>query len=145
MNIGVELGKRAIIREGDTTSHGGRVLEGTPTATIDGKAIAGVGHKVLCPLCEGVFVISPDVLGRRYPHRIHDRDTAVEGMRTTCGAVLIASQSTSTIEDTGEAAPGYGAGAGASAAGAPLAPSPTLCLEYLKAAAESAATTVMRG
>ncbi|HIH2744864.1 TPA: PAAR domain-containing protein [Burkholderia lata] len=137
------MGKRAIIREGDTTSHGGRVLAGTPTATIDGKAIAGVGHEVLCPLCKGVFVITPDLLGRRYPHRVHGRDTAVEGMRTTCGAVLIASQSTSTIDDIGEADPGYGAAA--SAAVAALAPSPTLCLECLKAAAESGATTVTRG
>lgn len=138
------MGKRAIIREGDTTSHGGRVLEGTAASTIDGKPIAGVGHKVLCPVCKGIFPILPDLLGRRYPHRIHDRDTAVEGMRTACGAVLLASQFTSTIDDTGEADPNHGAAAAASAA-LPLAPSPTLCLECLKAAAESGATTVMRG
>lgn len=144
MNSEVQLGKRALICKGDTTSHGGHVLEGTETATIDGKPIAGVGHKVQCPLCKGIFPILPDLLGRRYPHRIHGRDTAVEGMRTACGAVLIASQSNSTIEDTGEADPGHGAAAVASAA-LPLAPSPTLCLECLKAAAESGATTVMRG
>jgi uncharacterized Zn-binding protein involved in type VI secretion len=138
------VGKRAIIRAGDTTSHGGRVLEGTETANIDGKAIAGVGHMVLCPQCKGTFPILPDVLGRRYPHRIHDRDTAVEGMRTACGAVLIASQSTATIEDTGEGDPSHGASA-AAAAVLQLSPSPTLCLECLKAAAESGATTVMRG
>lgn len=138
------MAKRAIIRKGDTTSHGGTVLEGTENATIDGREIAGVGHKVTCPLCKGVFTISPDLLGRRFPHRIHDRDTAVEGMRTTCGAVLIASQSNSTIDDIGEADPGYGAGTAATALPL-LAPSPTLCLECLKAAAESGATTVMRG
>lgn len=119
------------------------MLEGTENATIDGREIAGVGHKVTCPLCKGVFTISPDLLGRRFPHRIHDRDTAVEGMRTTCGATLIASQSNSTIEDIGEADPGHGAGT--AAAVLPFAPSPTLCLECLKAAAESGATTVMRG
>lgn len=138
-----DLGKRAIICKGDTTSHGGRVLEGTENATIDGKPVAGVGHKVLCPLCKGAFPILPDLLARRYPHRIHERDTAVEGMRTACGAVLIASQSNSTIEDTGEADPGHGAAAASAAL--PLSPSPTLCLECLKAAAESGATTVMRG
>ncbi|MBB5546563.1 hypothetical protein GGD70_006912 [Paraburkholderia fungorum] len=111
---------------------------------IDGKPIAGVGHKVLCPLCKGVFPILPDLLGRRYPHRIHGRDTAVEGMRAACGAVLIASQFTSTIDDFGEGNPDHGAAAAAPAA-ASLAPSPTLCLECLKAAAESGATTVMRG
>ncbi|MCA8103470.1 immunity 52 family protein [Burkholderia sp. AU32262] len=30
---------------GDTTTHGGRVLEGSATSTIDGKPVAGVGHK----------------------------------------------------------------------------------------------------
>ncbi|WP_057054847.1 PAAR domain-containing protein [Burkholderia pseudomallei] len=143
------MAKRAIICAGDTTSHGGKVLEGNPTASIDGKPIAGVGHKVFCPLCKGDFAILPDLLGRRYPHVIDKRDTAVEGMRTACGAVLIASQSNSTIDDTGHAAPQQGAGTPASAAviavAQPLSPSPTLCLECLKAAAESGATTVMRG
>lgn len=44
---------------GDTTTHGGRVLEGSATATIDGKTIAGVGHKVLCPQCKRIFPILP--------------------------------------------------------------------------------------
>jgi uncharacterized Zn-binding protein involved in type VI secretion len=139
------LVKRAIIREGDTTSHGGRVLDGNVTCTIDGKAVAGVGHRVQCPLCKGIFPILPDLLGRRYPHQADGRDTAVEGMRTACGAVLIASQSTSTITDDGEADPKAGVGAtAATAAGSLLSPSPTLCLECLKAAAASGATTVTR-
>ncbi|MFP3670474.1 PAAR domain-containing protein, partial [Priestia sp. SIMBA_032] len=79
---------RSIICEGDTTSHGGRVLEGNPTATVEGKPISGVGHMVACPQCKGTFPILPDVLGRRYPHAIDGRNTAVEGMRTACGATL---------------------------------------------------------
>lgn len=143
-----KLGKRALICLDDITSHGGLVIEGTESSTINGKPIAGVGHKVQCPLCKGVFPIQPDLLGRRYPHRILGRDTAVEGMRTACGAVLIASQSTSTIDDTGEGNSGQNGAATTStvASAAPrLTPSPTLCLECLKAAAESGATTVMRG
>ncbi|MGY6258830.1 PAAR domain-containing protein [Paraburkholderia caledonica] len=141
------MATRAIICEGDTTSHGGKVIEGSPTDKIDGRCIAGVGHQVSCPRCKGVFPILPDLLGRRYPHRMNGRDTAVEGMRTACGAVLIASQSSSTITDDGEADSYIGPAAVASAAsaGQPLSPSPTLCLECLKAAAESGATTVMRG
>jgi uncharacterized Zn-binding protein involved in type VI secretion len=137
----------AIICVGDTTSHGGKVLEGNPTATIDGRPIAGVGHKVFCPLCKGDFAILPDLLGRRYPHVIDNRDTAVAGMRTACGAILIASQSTDGIDDTGEGSPSLAAGVAAAAVAPepPLSPSPTLCLECLKAAAESGATTVMRG
>uniref|UniRef100_E1T7J5 PaaR motif-containing protein n=1 Tax=Burkholderia sp. (strain CCGE1003) TaxID=640512 RepID=E1T7J5_BURSG len=135
---------RSIICVGDTTSHGGKVLEGTPTATLDGKPISGVGHMVACPQCKGTFPILPDLLGRRYPYRINERDTAVEGMRTACGATLIASQSNSTISDEGQGQAYTGAAAAAAGAQAP-SPSPTLCLECLIAAAKSGATTVMRG
>lgn len=140
------MATRAIICEGDTTSHGGKVIEGSPTDKIDGRCIAGVGHMVSCPRCKGVFPILPDLLGRRYPHRMNGRDTAVEGMRTACGAVLIASQSLSTITDDGETDSYTGAATAVSAAltAQPLSASPTLCLECLKAAAESGATTVMR-
>ncbi|KVN30957.1 hypothetical protein WJ63_06775 [Burkholderia pyrrocinia] len=136
------MAKRAMICVGDTTTHGGRVLEGTATATIDGKPIAGVGHKVLCPQCKGVFPILPDA-GRRYPHQVAGRDTAVEGMKTACGATLIASQSSASLDDVG--AGEATTGGAAAAAAAALAPSPTLCLECLKAAAENAATMIARG
>ncbi|KWK54066.1 hypothetical protein WT81_18850 [Burkholderia stagnalis] len=136
---------RAMICVGDTTTHGGRVLEGSATATIDGKPIAGVGHKVLCPQCKGVFPILP-ATGRKYPHNVDGRETAIEGMKTACGATLIASQSSATLDDvgSGEATTG-GAVSAAAATAAALAPSPTLCLECLKAAAENAATMIARG
>ncbi|MGN4068262.1 PAAR domain-containing protein [Burkholderia gladioli] len=132
---------RAIICVGDTTTHGGRVLEGSATATIDGKPIAGVGHKVLCPQCKGVFPILP-ATGRRYPHQIAGRDTAIQGMKTACGATLIASQLATTLDDVGA---GEAMTGGAVAAAAGLAPSSTLCLECLKSAAENAATMIARG
>ncbi|WP_321868090.1 PAAR domain-containing protein [Paraburkholderia tropica] len=139
------MGKRAIICVGDTTSHGGRVLEGTEGASVGGKPIAGVGHMVSCPLCKGVFPIQPT--DRRHPHRIHGRDTAVEGMRTACGATLIASQSEATIDDTGDADPYAGDGAAASiaSAAAKMTPSQTLCLECLESAAKNALSMVARG
>lgn len=135
---------RAMICVGDTTTHGGRVLEGSATATIEGKPIAGVGHKVLCPQCKGIFPILPT--GRQYSHTFDGRETAVEGMKTACGATLIASQSSATFDDvgSGEATSG-GAVAAAAATAAALTPSPTLCLECLKAAAENAATMIARG
>ncbi|WP_186174571.1 PAAR domain-containing protein [Burkholderia gladioli] len=132
---------RAMICVGDTTTHGGRVLEGSSTATIDGKPIAGVGHKVLCPQCKGVFPILP-ATGRRYPHQIAGRDTAIQGMKTACGATLIASQSAMTLDDVGA---GEAMTGGAVAAATGLAPSSTLCLECLKSAAENAATMITRG
>lgn len=59
-----------MILVGDKTSHGGRVLEGTDSATVNGRAIAGVGHMVACPQCKGTFPILPDTLGRLHPHRL---------------------------------------------------------------------------
>lgn len=46
-----------IIRLGDTTSHGGTVLEAFTHTNLNGKPIAGVGHNVSCPLCKGIFPI----------------------------------------------------------------------------------------
>lgn len=135
---------RAMICVGDTTTHRGRVLEGSATATIDGKPIAGVGHKVLCPQCKGVFPILPT--GRQYSHTFDGRETAIEGMKTACGATLIASQSSATFDDvgSGEATSG-GALHSCRRHGCNACPSPTLCLECLKAAAENAATMIARG
>ncbi|WP_350615352.1 PAAR domain-containing protein [Pseudomonas sp. HY7a-MNA-CIBAN-0227] len=76
-----------IIRLGDSTTHGGIVIEAFPQTDLNGKPMAGVGHKVVCPLCKGVFPISQgstllDVGG--IPVALH-------GMKTACGASLIAS------------------------------------------------------
>ena len=37
------------IRLGDSTTHGGKVLEAFSRTDLNGKPIAGVGHKVSCP------------------------------------------------------------------------------------------------
>lgn len=81
---------RPFIVVGDTTNHGGKVLEGSPADTIDGKPIARVGDKVQCPLitCPGTHVIiegDPAVL-------IDGKPAAFHGAKTSCGAVLIASK-----------------------------------------------------
>ncbi|MDO8039950.1 PAAR domain-containing protein [Janthinobacterium sp. SUN137] len=47
-----------IIRQGDTTSHGGTVLEGSPLDLCMGKPISYLGHKVHCPK---VYFRSPKV------------------------------------------------------------------------------------
>lgn len=79
---------RPIIRVGDKTTHGGTVMEGFSSYAIDGRAAAGLGHKVACPKCNGVFPIvegAPNFV-------VDDSLVAVEGMKTACGAALIASQ-----------------------------------------------------
>ncbi|XZG71502.1 PAAR domain-containing protein [Chitinibacteraceae bacterium HSL-7] len=79
---------KAIIRLGDPTSHGGTVVEAFPTFEVFGKAAAGIGHKVSCPQCKGVFPIVAGVEKVAYL----GKNIAVEGMKTACGAVLIATQ-----------------------------------------------------
>lgn len=77
---------RAVICKSDPTSHGGEVLEGNPRATANGHPIALKGHMTRCPQCQGDFPIV-DGLGF---HSFAGIGTAVEGMTTACGAVLIA-------------------------------------------------------
>ena len=125
--------ERAIIRKGDRTSHGGTVVEGHPISMPLGREIALVGHKVMCPKCKGAFPILPDP-GRN--HSFMGNDTAVDGMRTACGAVLIASQMVARISEAeGLSDP----------ASDPTPQSETLCQECLESAARTAATTVARG
>jgi uncharacterized Zn-binding protein involved in type VI secretion len=90
-----------IIRKGDPTSHGGVVLEGSTTDICMGQPIAYIGHKVQCPKCKGIFPIAEGVLTTI----LYGRGVAVAGMKTACGAVLIPTQFTDTVEwssgDTG--------------------------------------------
>lgn len=87
------MGEKAIIRQGDRTSHGGTVLEGHQFLVVHGKPAAGVGHKVSCPKCSGSIVIVEGVVNAT----MMGVSIAVEGMKTSCGATLVASQTTDTI------------------------------------------------
>lgn len=95
-----------IIRKGDPTSHGGVVLEGSMTHICMGQPIAFLGHKVQCPQCNGVFPIAEGVLTTTS----YGKGVAVAGMKTACGATLIPTQFTDTVEWSS------GAGAGSSKA-----------------------------
>jgi uncharacterized Zn-binding protein involved in type VI secretion len=77
---------RAVICKDDPTSHGGVVMEGNPHATADGRPIAQKGHMTHCPQCRGDFPIA-EGLDR---HTFAGKGTAVEGMKTACGATLVA-------------------------------------------------------
>jgi uncharacterized Zn-binding protein involved in type VI secretion len=87
------VGEKAIIRMGDKTSHGGTVLEGHQFLIVHGKPVAGVGHHVSCPKCSGSLVIVEGVVTAT----MMGINIAVEGMKTSCGATLIASQTTDTV------------------------------------------------
>ncbi|UAN46520.1 PAAR domain-containing protein [Serratia sp. JSRIV001] len=79
---------KAVILQGDKTSHGGVVLQGSSVMQYCGTNVALVGHLVSCPLCKGVF---PIVMGASTV-QVVGVQVAVEGMKTACGASLIASQ-----------------------------------------------------
>ena len=75
-----------IIRLGDTTSHGGTVIEAFGQTDLNGKPMAGVGHQVVCPLCK-----EPSPLPKVAPCWMNGVPVALHGMKTACGASLIAS------------------------------------------------------
>lgn len=70
------------------------MIEGHPFLIIHGRPAAGVGHKVQCPKCPGNVVIVEGAVNAT----MMGINIAVEGMKTSCGATLIASQITDTIE-----------------------------------------------
>ncbi|WP_447873707.1 PAAR domain-containing protein [Serratia fonticola] len=79
---------KAVILQGDKTSHGGVVLQGSSMMQFCGTNVALVGHLVSCPQCKGVF---PIVSGAETT-LVGGVPVALEGMKTACGAALIASQ-----------------------------------------------------
>ncbi|HBN9879252.1 TPA: PAAR domain-containing protein [Pseudomonas aeruginosa] len=76
-----------IIRKGDKTDHGGTVLEGFAQTNLNGQPMAGVGHQVSCPKCKGVFPIAEG----SGTLKVDGVPVALHGMKTACGASLIAS------------------------------------------------------
>nr|WP_315251837.1 PAAR domain-containing protein [uncultured Duganella sp.] len=98
---------RAVICKGDPTSHGGKVLEGNELVTTNGRAVAQKGHMTVCPQCKGQFPITEGLDFHTYA----GIGTAVDGMKTACGAKLIATQQQMLIDD---------AGGGENAAASPL-------------------------
>lgn len=91
-----------IIRMGDPTSHGGKVIEGSILDICHGKPIAFIGHKTFCPLCKGSFPIIEGAMTTTF----YGKGVALAGMKTACGATLIATQFTDIVE--------YGSGSGGS-------------------------------
>lgn len=76
------------------------MLEGSQADICMGKPIAFVGHMTYCPKCKGNFPIIDGVMTTTF----YGRGVAVDGMKTACGAVLIASQFTDVVQwSTGSA------------------------------------------
>ncbi|MFK0310264.1 PAAR domain-containing protein [Pseudomonas sp. NPDC090233] len=84
---------KEVIRLGDTTDHGGTVINSIPHTNLNGKPMAGKGNMVFCPLCKGEF---PIIEGSD-TYRVNGTPVALDGMKTACGASLIASGSRGSV------------------------------------------------
>lgn len=80
-----------IIVVGDSTDHGGKVISGSPTRDIDGKAIARRGDQVSCPqLYPGgkPHGINKIITGHNAV-TVDGVPVAIHGSTTECGCKLI--------------------------------------------------------
>jgi uncharacterized Zn-binding protein involved in type VI secretion len=86
---------RGVIRLGDPTSHGGRVVATGSRSIVTGRPVAVVGDLCVCPRKgHSVCVIAegdPAV-------RLDGKPVAFDGHKTSCGATLI-----STVASSGRA------------------------------------------
>lgn len=80
---------RPLIVKGDTTTHAGVVMDGSGRSNINGNPIARVGDLVVCPAHGPTVIVTGD---RSY--ELEGQAAAREGDLTSCGAVLIAGQTT---------------------------------------------------
>ncbi|MDR6582673.1 PAAR domain-containing protein [Herbaspirillum sp. BH-1] len=135
---------RPFITLGDKTSHGGTVISADLTCSINGKYMARVGDKVVCPQCKGVFAINsgaPDMVdgeGRSYARHM---DT------TDCGASLISGEATTAWSDEsslGDPAADAKAEALATASRVAAPTDSGICLDCLRKAAHFGSPTVIR-
>ncbi len=86
---------RPLILVGDTTDHGGVVIEGAPASDAAGRLIARVGDKVSCPK-KGHGGSNTVIASGDPTCMIDGKPAARHGDKTSCGATLIASQSLTT-------------------------------------------------
>lgn len=90
-----------MIRLGDATSHGGKVISGQSTYIVHGKPVAAVGDKVTCPK-DGHGGVCTIVEG--HPTlRINGKQVAFHGCHTSCGAALVSSMNGTHMIGTEEA------------------------------------------
>jgi uncharacterized Zn-binding protein involved in type VI secretion len=81
-----------VIRLGDPTSHGGKVIAASGTSFVNGIAVARKGDACICPITGHSSCVivegDPMVLVGGIP-------VAFQGHKTSCGATLISSAPTS--------------------------------------------------
>lgn len=83
---------KGVIRLGDTTSHGGKVISASGMARVHGITVARKGDMCVCPINGH----SPCVIAEGDPKvLLGGVPVAFEGHKTSCGATLVSSAPTS--------------------------------------------------
>lgn len=82
---------KGVIRLGDSTSHGGKVLEGYSGHMIMGKPVARVGDACSCPIQNHT---NCTIAEGNPNHIVGGKAVAFQGCKTTCGATLNSSLTT---------------------------------------------------
>lgn len=75
-----------VIRIGDTTSSGGKVLQGSSGVKFQGKEVSCLGDKVSCPVHGITSIVEGDESSK-----INGKPLALDGHRCGCGCRLITS------------------------------------------------------
>jgi uncharacterized Zn-binding protein involved in type VI secretion len=75
---------REVARLGDTTDHGGKLIQAADNLTHPGVRVALNGHLVECPKCGGTYPIIATGALTHCGTRV-----AFIGDRTACGATLV--------------------------------------------------------
>ncbi|WP_310400383.1 PAAR domain-containing protein [Paraburkholderia graminis] len=82
----------SLVRIGDSTSHGGKVVTGSETSLVMGRGVARIGDRCTCPTSghrDCVIAEGDENV------KINGRAVAFDGHKTSCGATLISSLSSS--------------------------------------------------
>ena len=74
----------AIARQGDTSTHGGAISNGSPNLNCNGRPVARVGDILACPTHGPQPIVSTPVSGKTN----QGKQIAVVGARAACGAVI---------------------------------------------------------
>ena len=83
---------RPVIVIGDSISHGGSVVAGSPHTDINGIPVARLGDKVVCSKHGPTVIASGDATTM-----VDGQPVARQGDSTACGATLIAGRATPDI------------------------------------------------
>lgn len=82
---------RCVIRLGDRTNHGGKVISASSTMIVEGKGVARIGDKVSCPIIgHGITTI----IEGDSKMKDQGKPIALDGHHAGCGCILISSLST---------------------------------------------------